>query len=125
MISSSRFQCWDTLSFGRYAPVCGNEELVFIQTFAARLNRLRKKSSCVKTCIRARVYSCRKSFRMCWALAPAKCNWSQKRLFPQPLLALGSCELEIIYAGIDKYVEQVPPPISILANNDAGPGTRG
>src|SRR5205085_2058802 len=47
-------------------------------------SQVAEKVSCMKTSIRARVYSCRKSFRMCWALAPAKCNWSQKRIFPQP-----------------------------------------
>ncbi|PYX91278.1 MAG: hypothetical protein DMG67_10630 [Acidobacteria bacterium] len=48
----------------------GNESQVAMLATLDILEEL----SCVKTCIRARLQSCRKLFKMFWALAPANAD---------------------------------------------------
>src|SRR5260370_20629360 len=60
----------------------------------SRVLEMRKNSSCVKPCIRARVHSCRKLSRMCWALAPeVQISPSQKDFETRPRTMLFSQEI--------------------------------
>jgi hypothetical protein len=53
----------------------------------------------VKPCIRAGVYSCRKSFSICWALAPARRNPARRKCFSAPSSSRAVVDIKITHAG--------------------------
>jgi hypothetical protein len=75
----SRHSAW-------YHSIDNRKQLIVREDlYQGTTSKVAENPSCNEFCIRARVYSCRKSLRMCWALAPANADDLKKSVFPQPL----------------------------------------